>query len=217
MNSFTVKNYDLQYEECGGCWNKEICLRNGKIETYSGPGSLLENTDLFVEKLNEFIKENNIKSIIDVPCGDFNFMCNVDLNNINYLGLDISKKAIEICKNKINKPNICFQVLDITNEEIQYADLIIIKDLFLHLSFSDIHKILDNVIRSGSKFLAVSRYSHGNEINKDQESGLGCRAIEITTKPFNFKYPIVFKTYNTKLQSSSKPWMTDEMIFFKLN
>jgi hypothetical protein len=212
MDITVINEYELQYEEKGGCWNKVTCIKDGKIETYSGPGSLLENTDQFVESLSKFIKDFNIKSIIDAPCGDFNFMSKVDLTDINYLGLDISKNAIEKCNKKNNNPNIQFKVADITSEQIPYADLIIIKDLFLHLCFSDITKILNNVKLSGCKYFAVSRYNHGNITNKDQNSGLGCRAIEITNEPFNFNYNIIYKTYY-----SSKESLKDEMIFFKIN
>lgn len=216
MDSKIIEEYDSQYEEKGGCWNKDTCLIDGKIETYSGPGSLLENTDLLIENLNKFIREFNIKSIIDAPCGDFNYMSKVNLDNINYLGLDVSKNAINRCNAKNQKSNISFRVSDATNESLPYADLILIKDLFLHLSFEHIKKILDNVKSSGCKYFATSRYSHGNEINKDKSSSLTARSIEITTEPFNFNYPIIFKTYYTSLHLTTKQWLKDEIIIFKI-
>lgn len=212
MNSKTIEAYDNQYSLNGDNWNKETCLRNGIIETYSGPGSLLENTDLLIKNLNIFLKEYAIKSVIDVPCGDFNYMSKVNLDNIEYIGYDISKKAIDMCNNKVQKTNIKFSVFDCTIEKLQYADLIIIKDLFLHLCFSDIQKILDNVKSSGCKYLAVSRYTNGNIKNKDQESGIGNRGIEVTVHPFNLNYPIIYKT-----KYSTKETLLDEMIFFKIN
>lgn len=216
MDSKIIEEYDSQYEEKGGCWNKDTCLIDGKIETYSGPGSLLENTDLLIENLNKFIREFNIKSIIDAPCGDFNYMSKVNLDNINYLGLDVSKNAINRCNAKNQKSNISVRVSDATNESLPYADLILIKDLFLHLSFEHIKKILDNVKSSGCKYFATSRYSHGNEINKDKSSSLTARSIEITTEPFNFNYPIIFKTYYTSLHLTTKQWLKDEIIIFKI-
>jgi hypothetical protein len=214
MDKSLYKEYNNQYNFEGGCWNKSTCLKDGKIETYSGPGSLIENTDLLVEKLNIFLKKYKIKSMIDVPCGDFNFMSKINLNNINYMGYDISKNAIKKCKN-FEKDNIKFMVYDATIEKIPYADLIFCKDLFLHLSFNDTHKILNNIIASGCKYFAVSRYSFGNVSNKEQNSGLGCRAIEITKEPFNFNYPIIETYFNTS-KFNTHTWMSDQMIFFKL-
>jgi hypothetical protein len=217
MNNKVIEDYDSQYSENGGNWNKKTCLKDGKIETFSGPGSLLENTDLLRENLNIFIKDFEIKSIIDIPCGDFNYMSKINLDNIDYIGLDISQNAINRCNNKVQKSNIKFNVFDATNENLPYADLIIIKDLFLHLCFSDIQKILDNVKSSGCKYLAVSRYAHGNEPNKDQASGIGARTIEVTKEPFNFNYPLIYKTYYTSLHLTTKTWMKDEMIFLQIN
>ena len=167
-------------------------------------------------KVNEYIKNNNIKSIIDAPCGDFNYMSNVDLENVIYLGLDVSKNAIEMCKKKSNKSNIEFKVFNLITDVLPKADLILIKDLFLHLSFADIITVLENVKSSGCKYFATSRYSHGNEINIDKNSDLHSRAIEITIKPFYFNFPIIFKTYYTSLHLTTKPWIKDEIIIFQM-
>jgi len=160
---------------------------------------------------------SNIKSIIDVPCGDFNYMSKVNLDDIEYLGLDISENAINLCNLKNNNSNINFKVFDATIEKLPYADLILIKDLFLHLSFEHINKILDNVKSSGCKYFATSRYAYGNEINRDKTSSLTARSIEITTEPFNFNYPFIFKTYYTSLHLTTKQWLKDEIIIFKMN
>ena len=74
MDDNLINAFDKQYITEGGSWNKESCLINNKIETYSGPGSLLQNTGNLINELNIFIKEYNIKSIVDIPCGDFNYM-----------------------------------------------------------------------------------------------------------------------------------------------
>lgn len=217
MNNNTINQFNSQYELEGGCWNRDTCQVDGKIETYSGPGSLIMNTDLLVLNLNKFIKDYNIKSIIDIPCGDFNYMSTINLENVDYIGYDVSVNAINMCNNKNDKSNIKFGVLDATKEELSYADLIIVKDLFLHLSFEDIEKILSNVKNSKCKYFATSRYSHGTEQNINQPTGLSARAIEVTTHPFYFNYPIIFKTYYTSLSQTTKQWMKDEIIFFKLN
>jgi hypothetical protein len=213
MDSVTIKQYNSQYFPQGGVWNRQTCERDGKIETYSGPGSLLENTDNLVEELSKFIKEKNITSMIDAPCGDFNFMSKVDLSSVEYHGYDVSENAVKMCKSK--RSDLDFQVKDISKDRLPYADLIFIKDLFLHLSFFSIQSILDNVVNSGCKYFAVSRYSNGREVNKDQNSGLGCRAIEVTTSPFNFSYPIIHKFYYSK--NHKEKHLYNEMIIFQLN
>mgnify|MGYP006079512627 CR=1 FL=1 len=178
-------------------------------ESYSGPGSDLKNTDYLIKNLPLFLEKNNIKSIVDVPCGDFNFMKHIDLKDIKYRGYDISQNCINMCQ-KYKKDNITFQVLDITNQIIPQVDLVIVKDLFLHLSFQDINKALDNILKSKPKYLAVSKYPQ-NEKNIDMDTGFGCRVIDITNPPFNINYPIVDRIIY------SHNYNGDELIFMQVN
>jgi len=188
MDKNLINQYNLQYVDQGGEWNKTTCVVDNKIETYSGPGSLIKNTKNLINELSLFIKEKDIKSIVDCPCGDFNYMKQVNLRFVEYKGFDISENAIKICK-KYTNVNISFDVLDATSQELPQADLIICKDLFLHLSFKDIFAVLAN-IKDKCKYFAVSRYNK-NTVNKDQESGLASREIDIKNAPFNFNKEII--------------------------
>ena len=210
MDKATIELFDNEYVKEGGCWSKDVCVFDGEIETYSGPGSLLKNTNNLIKSLNSFIEKNIIKSIIDAPCGDFNYMKEVNLVGIDYKGFDVSSNAIEICK-KYQKDNINFLEVDITEYVLPYADLIICKDLFIHLSCSDISLILENVVNSGCKFFATSRYNGANCSNSDKETSQSARGIEITTKPFYFKYDIV-DSFKYTTDSDLK----DEIIIFKI-
>ena len=64
---------------------------------YSGNGSHNENIiNPLVTYINNFIKTNNITSILDFGCGDFNFgkQLNIDM----YYGMDICEELIEYNK-----------------------------------------------------------------------------------------------------------------------
>ena len=207
MDDNLINAFDKQYITEGGSWNKESCLINNKIETYSGPGSLLQNTGNLINELNIFNKEYNIKSIVDIPCGDFNYMKEVNLNGVIYQGFDISKNAINL--NLIYKSdNISFNVLDATKSDINYADLIICKDLFLHLSFKDINLILSKI---KCKYFAVSRYNNGINKNIDKESGLSARDLDISNPPFNFNKKII-KT----IRYCFNPSILDSIVIYKM-
>lgn len=64
MDINIINSFNKQYLPEGGSWNKDSCLTNNLIETYSGPGSLLRNTDNLIVNLEKFIKENNIKKLL---------------------------------------------------------------------------------------------------------------------------------------------------------
>ena len=67
----------------------------GGTESISGPGSNLNMTSSVRLNLNKIIEKYKIKSILDIPCGDFNWMREVDLSNLVYYGADIVDSLIE--------------------------------------------------------------------------------------------------------------------------
>ncbi len=78
-------------------WNKYKKI-NEDNWLVSGPGSIPGSyqTRNVINNLDIFIKKNNIKSILDMPCGDFSWMEALVKKNIdiNYKGYDIVKDII---------------------------------------------------------------------------------------------------------------------------
>jgi len=54
-------------------------------ESISGGGSHLANTLETVELINQTIKEYQIKSILDLGCGDWNWFRKINLDGVNYI------------------------------------------------------------------------------------------------------------------------------------
>ena len=66
-------------------------------QSVSGLGSDLDSSSSFVNNIKNFISEFKIGKILDLGCGDFNWMKYIVLNNNNiksYLGLDIVIKLL---------------------------------------------------------------------------------------------------------------------------
>lgn len=158
-------------------------------ESLSGPGSDYEQTKYLIPELNILLNQLKIKTMLDAPCGDFNWMRKVDLGKIKYLGADIVEPLIERNNRKYKKQNISFSVMDIVKDKIPTVDLIMVRDCFVHLPNSDIKKALNNIKSSGSKYLLTTNFFWKNmESNKDIKIG-EWRRIDFTSSPFNFKYP----------------------------
>jgi hypothetical protein len=75
----------------------------GSSESISGEGSMIEQTQTLIIELGKLFKEKRFSSILDIPCGDFNWMKKVDLENIDYIGADIVEDLIEKNKKKISR------------------------------------------------------------------------------------------------------------------
>jgi SAM-dependent methyltransferase len=152
-------------------------------ESRSGLGSELLSTETIRKELPEVFKKFNIKSVLDIPCGDFNWMNNVDLKEVHYIGADIVENMIE--DNKNNFKDYEFKVLDITEDDLPEVDLIFARDILGHFDYENIEKTIKNIIRSGSKYLLTTSFTKW-EYNIDIKNG-DWRPINLMLKPFLFK------------------------------
>ena len=134
----------------------------------SGPGSNTHSEQYknLIKNFNMIIDKYDIKSIIDIPCGDFLWIKKIiQEKKIKYLGIDIVEELIQENKSKYQNENIKFSTGDIVSYEIKEKyDLILVRDLLIHLDNTDITKILDNLKKMNVKYLAINNY----EINKNQ-------------------------------------------------
>jgi len=152
-------------------------------ESKSGLGSELKSTEVIRRELPELFKKFEIKSVLDIPCGDFNWMQHVDMTNVDYIGADIVEKMID--SNKNNFVNVEFKVLDLTESELPKVDLIFVRDLLGHFNYQNVNKALQNIIRSGSKYLLTTSFTRWH-YNVDIENG-GWRPINLMLQPFSLK------------------------------
>tara|TARA_R110002012_G_scaffold48720_4_gene126573 strand:+ start:1752 stop:2438 length:687 start_codon:yes stop_codon:yes gene_type:complete len=97
----------------------------------SGPGSYGRLAEFKAEILNSFVAKNNIQTIIEYGCGDGN---QLSLSVYpNYLGYDISKKAVAICIEKFaGDETKKFEVIS-TNTVYKNAEVALSLDVIFHL------------------------------------------------------------------------------------
>ena len=126
--------------------------QNPEYSGSSGSGSVLcNNKDTYIPFLKKFIVNNNIKTIVDLGCGDF--MCGkliYDDLDILYTGYDAYKKVIDYNSKNNPLPKYSFIHSDFfkDKESIKKGELIILKDVLMHWSLDDIHTFLDYLIES---------------------------------------------------------------------
>jgi hypothetical protein len=158
-------------------------------ESVSGPGSDYEQTKFLIPELDIMLKYLNIKSMLDVPCGDFNWMKNVDLSKISYHGGDIVEPLIKSNIKKYESKNVKFSVIDLVNDDLPTVDLIMVRDCLVHLPTSDVFKALKNIKNSKSKYFLTTNFLWNHqEVNKEIKVG-EWRRINLQKTPYNFEYP----------------------------
>jgi SAM-dependent methyltransferase len=164
-------------------------------ESVSGTGSDINQTNVIIVELEKLFQEFDIRSILDAPCGDFNWMDQVNLNRIEYVGIDIVEDLISLNKsNYKDKIGVEFRTGNIITDDLPKVDLILCRDCLVHFSFADIQTTLSNFKRSGSKYLLTSSFiDHKN--NKDISTGFW-RPINLSSPPFDLPQPL--RTINEK-------------------
>jgi len=136
-------------------------------ETVSGAGSELDETAFVRECIGQWIQKYNVKSFVDAPCGDANWQGAIPgLDNIHYKGYDIADEPLKIAREKnANHTLMSFQFMDLTSEVPQMADIIMTRDVIQHLPLQKGTRLLLNAKASGARFLAVTTFSDGDNIN----------------------------------------------------
>jgi hypothetical protein len=69
----------------------------------SGAGSDLEATKVVAAALPAVLESLGVRTILDIPCGDFLWMRHVDLSAVTYIGADVIESLIpltHICMNR---------------------------------------------------------------------------------------------------------------------
>lgn len=157
-------------------------------ESISGTGSVLKQTEVIRRLLPELIKEFNIQTILDAPCGDYNWMRFVELNIKKYVGADIVEKLITRNNRLYSNENRQFVLLDLTKDILPESDLLFCRDCLVHLSYTDIRKVINNFKSSKIKYVLTTTFTNRKR-NIDIPTG-SWRPINLQKKPFNLPTPI---------------------------
>jgi 2-polyprenyl-3-methyl-5-hydroxy-6-metoxy-1,4-benzoquinol methylase len=149
----------------------------------SGAGSKLENIKEYVDILQKYIDKPEVKTVLDLGCGDWQFSKFLDLSSVSYLGVDVVESVIESNSTSYSASNIKFISRDITTYEVPKADLIICKDVLQHLCNKDVVTILVKIITSSKFSLITNDFNPDNTENKDIDNG-NYRCLDLTLSPF---------------------------------
>lgn len=166
-------------------------------ESFSGVGSTLEQTSTLRKELKAVLAQLEVESVLDIPCGDANWMKEEEYFQTRYTGVDIVPELISLNKkNNATSQGVEFRVGDFTSLDIRESyDMVFCRDLFVHLSYKDILSCFNSYLRTGSKYFGVTTFSKVEQ-NEDLiyptklDTTIGWRPLNMQIKPFFMNAPL---------------------------
>ena len=156
-------------------------------ESRSGVGSTLDSTRTLRAELPKALRQLGAHLLLDVPCGDFTWMEQVDLSGIEYIGGDIVPLIVEQNQRLHSHRSRRFMQLDLTHDVLPDADVLLCRDCLVHLSYANIRVVLANIARSNIRFVLMTSFP-GRRDNYDVADG-DWRALDFQAPPFSFPEP----------------------------
>lgn len=155
----------------------------------SGTGSDNDQTRIIIEEIPAVIRDFGVSKVLDIPCGDFYWMKNVSLDDIEYIGADIVEDLIKNNSERHGRDGVSFRKLNLIKDRLPKVDLVICRDCLVHLSFEDIFCALENLRNSESEYVLTTTFT-GRTENTDIKTGQ-FRTVNLQAAPFNFPEPLL--------------------------
>lgn len=150
-------------------------------DTVCGWGSTMEHTSIIRMQLPELFRLFDIRSVNDAGCGDLFWAKTVFSPKANYRGFDIYERA---SWHKLQSEGWNLEVKDITKEVLPPADLVICRDVFIHLPDDLILSAL-NLFKRSHKYLLSTTFTTVNNDNRIKEPRLQHSKLNLSLPPFN--------------------------------
>jgi SAM-dependent methyltransferase len=160
----------------------------GDRESASGKGSNLAVTATLREALPGVFARFGVKSLLDVPCGDFNWMSRVEMAGIDYTGGDIVAPLIAANTKLYGSDRVRFAVINLMETPLPDTDMVFTRDCLVHLSLADASAAVRNIRKSGAIYLMATNFP-STAANADILTGQW-RPIDLCKPPFNFPDPL---------------------------
>jgi SAM-dependent methyltransferase len=167
-------------------YQNQIWSQGRAGRSLSGLGSEIANTKSIQLHLPGLLSALGTKVLLDVGCGDFNWMSKIELP-CKYVGIDVVPGVIEQNLTAFGSGNRTFYTLDATSSSLPYADTVLCRELLFHLSFDHIRSFLENIRKSEIKTL-IATTDDVTSFNSDIVSG-DFRLLNLMKAPFRFAEP----------------------------
>lgn len=162
----------------------------GAETSRSGLGSEDEATAHLRAELPLLLQRLGVKTLLDLPCGDFGWMCHTNLDLDRYIGGDIVTEIVtrNTAEFATADGRVSFQKLNLLSDPLPLVDAVLCRDCLVHLSYANIGKAFANLRASGSTWLIATTFPDHDQ-NLDAVDG-DWRLLNLEKPPFNLPAPV---------------------------
>lgn len=165
---------------------------SGEMESASGPGSTMLATSEVRTLIESLIASDAVRSILDLGCGDWNWMQHVRLvtgsnTPVTYCGWDSNAELVEHLNTRHGNAHCRFELKDIVKSPLPQADLIICRDVLFHMPVEMAVAVAGKIRESGTLFLTTTFPGEpgAQDLVKYVDiTGWGFRRVNLDIPPF---------------------------------
>jgi SAM-dependent methyltransferase len=160
-------------------------------EFNSGSGSSGKVAELYLEYVHRFIRDHEIKTVVDLGCGDFRIGREIAQVCPQYIGVDVVPEMVRQHIDNDANETVSFRCMDITKDMLPHGDLCLIRQVLQHLSNEEIASVLCKL--NDYRFVLITEHFPLMDTtfspNKDKPHGSCTRildnsAVVLTASPF---------------------------------
>lgn len=156
----------------------------------SGPGSTPQSTIEYRAFVERFIIENDVRTVTDLGCGDWQFSRLMDWSQCDYVGFDVVTSVIERNRKLYARDNVRFEKLN-NIAELPGGDLLLSKEVLQHLPNELILEYLMQIRRKYRLALLTNAIEPLDSANREITAG-DWRPIRLDRAPFLLRGATVF-------------------------
>jgi hypothetical protein len=152
----------------------------------SGAGASVDQAATVLTQLASLIERFNVRTLLDVPCGDFAWMRHLRAD-VRYIGADVLPELAQANQQHWGGPSRSFLTIDLLKDALPAADLLVCRDCLVHFSFADAAAALRTVARSPCTWLLTTTFPSCAS-NEDIVTG-DWRPLNLQLPPFGLPAP----------------------------
>lgn len=162
----------------------------GSSESLSGVGSTMAATERVRAWLPTVWRDLEIRTLLDIPCGDGNWIRSINGELEKYVGADLVPQLIEALRSRA-RSNERFVVLDLVTDALPRADAVLCRDALVHFSDEQAVRALSNIKNSGARYLIATTFPGRRNVRGRTGDW---RPMDLGAPPFGLGDPIVVLT-----------------------